>query len=96
MTTPGIQSALLDPEVKKVLESYSAAGVGTAADTANDVLQNSVVVDLTALRAAVVAMNAKLDVLTAKLNADAGVTDANYATNFAATLDPAALTTVAV
>lgn len=48
--------------------------------------------DLAALRAAFVAMTAKLDVLTTKLNADVGVTDTNYATNFAATLDPAALT----
>lgn len=48
--------------------------------------------DLAALRAAVVALTAKLDVLTAKLNADAGVTDTNYATNFASTLNPAPLT----
>jgi hypothetical protein len=47
--------------------------------------------DLAALRTSFVALTAKLDVLTAKLNADAGVTDTNYATNFAATLDPAAL-----
>jgi hypothetical protein len=32
------------------------------------------------------ALCAKCDVLTAKLNADAGVTDVNYATDFAATL----------
>lgn len=48
--------------------------------------------DITALRAAIVAITAKIDVLTAKLNADAGVTDTNYATNFASTCDPAALT----
>ena len=48
--------------------------------------------DLTALRTAFVALTAKLDVLTAKLNADGGVTDTNYATNFASTLDPDALT----
>jgi hypothetical protein len=29
---------------------------------------------------------AKIDVLTAKLNADAGVTDTNYATDFVSTL----------
>lgn len=86
MTTPLIQAALLDPELKKVLEGVQANS-GT--------LQGTVVVDLTAIRGAVVAMNAKIDVLTAKLNVDTGVTDVDYATNFAATLDPAALTTTA-
>jgi hypothetical protein len=33
------------------------------------------------------AMAAKIDVLTAKLNADGGVTDTNYAVNFASTLN---------
>jgi multidrug efflux pump subunit AcrB len=32
------------------------------------------------------ALTAKLDVLTAKLNADAGVTDTNYATDFVSSL----------
>ena len=45
---------------------------------------NSLLTDLTAVRSAVVA-------ITAKLDADAGVTDTNYA----ATTDPAALTTTA-
>lgn len=48
--------------------------------------------DLAALRTAIFAITAKMDVLTAKLNADAGVTDTNYATNFAATCNPPALT----
>ncbi len=48
--------------------------------------------DITALRTAVLAITAKLDVLTAKLNADGGVTDTNYATNFASACNPAALT----
>ena len=56
------------------------------------ILLNAAQVDIAAQRTAIVAINAKLDVLTAKLNADAGVTDANYATNFASTLNPAALT----
>lgn len=43
---------------------------------------DAILADITALRAAVVA-------ITAKLDADAGVTDTNYA----ATCDPAALTT---
>jgi len=100
MTTTYIQGALLDPEAKKALEALridllvnanNASGVQLNLGT----LQGTVVVDLTALRAAIIALDAKLDVLTAKLNADAGVTDTNYATNFAATIDPAALTTLA-
>lgn len=54
---------------------------------------DAILTDLTALRASIVAITAKIDVATTKLNADAGVTDTNYATNFAATCDPAALTT---
>lgn len=46
-------------------------------------LLDSVLTDLTALRGAIVA-------ITAKLDADAGVTDTNYAS----TCDPAALNTV--
>jgi hypothetical protein len=90
MTTPAIQNALLDPELKKVLEATSAAAALAVANAD----RGTIVTDLTALRAAILALNAKLDVLTTKLNADAGVTDVNYATNFAATLNPAALVTV--
>ena len=54
-------------------------------------LLEAILADNTNIRAAIVASNAKLDVLTAKLNADAGVTDINYATNFASTLNPVAL-----
>lgn len=49
-------------------------------------------VDIASLRTKIIAMATKIDVLTAKLNADAGVTDTNYATDFASTLTPAALT----
>lgn len=38
------------------------------------------------LAKALLALGTKIDVLTAKLNADAGVTDTNYATNFNATI----------
>lgn len=55
-------------------------------------LLNAVLVDNAALRTSITAVTAKLDLLTAKLNADAGVTDTDYATNFASTCDPAALT----
>ena len=50
----------------------------------NSALINALLTDLTAVRAAVVA-------ITAKLDADAGVTDTDYAS----TCDPAALTTTA-
>jgi len=43
--------------------------------------------DLKLVAQALRALAAKIDVLTAKLNADAGVTDVNYAVNFASTLD---------
>lgn len=52
-------------------------------------------VDLTALRASHLLLTAKIDVLATKLNADAGVTDTNYAVNFATATDPAALTVIA-
>ena len=58
-------------------------------------LLNSLLADVTALHASVVAITAKLDVATAKLNSDGGVTDTNYAVDFASACDPAALTTTA-
>jgi len=62
-----------------------AASIATTQNNQNDINQLTAVLnDLTALRAAFVA-------LTAKLDADAGVTDINYAS----TLDPAALETTA-
>lgn len=56
------------------------------------ILLNAAQVDIAAQRTAILALTAKLDVLTAKLNADSGVTDTNYATNFASAINPAALT----
>jgi len=47
--------------------------------------------DSAALRAALVALTAKLDVLAAKLNADAGVSDSDYPVNFASSLNPPTL-----
>lgn len=59
------------------------ANVDTQLNQASDIaLLNAVVADLTALRASIVG-------ITAQLDADAGVTDTDYA----ATNDPAALTT---
>ncbi len=51
--------------------------------------------DLAALTTAYAVALAKIDVLTAKLNADAGVTDTNYATNFVSTCTPAAASVTA-
>lgn len=59
----------------------AAINTNTEHETERTIL-NSLLADVTALRTAFVA-------LTAKLDADAGVTDVNYA----ATCDPAALTT---
>lgn len=58
-------------------------------------LLENVLTDNASLRTALIATLTKIDVLTAKLNADAGVTDTNYAVNFASTLTPAALTLTA-
>lgn len=52
-----------------------------------EALQN----DMAANNAAFAALTAKINVLTAKLNADAGVTDTNYAVDFN-TVNPPALT----
>jgi hypothetical protein len=90
MTTPIVQNSLLDPEIKKVLEAIIAVGAQGGVSG----LKSTVIVDLNSLRSTIVSLNAKLDVLTAKMNADAGITDINYATNFAATLTPPAITTV--
>jgi len=57
-------------------------------------LADAQLTDLAALRASIVALTAKIDVLAAKLNADAGVTDTNYAVDFASAVNPAALTTL--
>lgn len=80
MTTEAIQAANLDPQIKAALELFSAAGVNTELDTN----RGTIVADLTALRGAILA-------LTAKLDADATI----VATDFAATCNPAALTTSA-
>jgi hypothetical protein len=95
MSTPSIQYAVLDVEMKAALEAARVA-------SANDA---SVVVDLTAIRTGVIAaltaiatLATAVNVLATKLNADAGVTDTNYVTSNAvgqvAASSPAALTTV--
>lgn len=43
------------------------------------------------LAKAVVALAAKIDVLAAKMNADAGITDTNYAVNFEDTVEAVTL-----
>lgn len=91
MTTEAIQAALLDPQIKAALEKFSAAGVNSTLDTN----RGTIVADLTNLRTKIIALATALDTLAAKLNADATVTDTNYATNNVATNSPAALTTSA-
>lgn len=110
MSTPTyIADSLLDPQMKKVLAAMHAdllvsATNATAVQVDVDAIEASVIVDMTAIRAAVIAAltaidaaNTKINTLTTKLNADAGVTDTNYATNFSTTnvadSTPAALTT---
>jgi uncharacterized protein YoaH (UPF0181 family) len=58
---------------------------GVSAVDANDPISSGG--DLKLVAQALRALAAKLDVLTAKLNADAGVTDVNYAVDFASVLD---------
>jgi hypothetical protein len=58
-------------------------------------LLEAVLADNTALRASFLLLTAKIDVLAVKLNADGGVTDTNYAVNFASTTNPAALSLTA-
>lgn len=82
MTTAYIQGALVDIQAKAMAEalradllvnSDNASGVQTNLDTD----RGTIVTDLTAIRNAILAINAKLDTLTTKLNADGGVTDTN-------------------
>ncbi len=81
------------------MAEVNASSSGHRADT-NAVL-DAVVADLTAIRAEVVkavaditALDTAFDTLVAKLNADGGVTDTDYAGAAAMTAtDPAAMTT---
>jgi hypothetical protein len=81
MSKQSIDLAVMDVELKKLLNTKFTKATDVA--------------DLTALRTSIVAILAAMDTLATKLNADAGVTDANYVTTNAATNTPAALTTVA-
>ncbi len=96
----------LDQEVKNALDSAAATSgtTDTTARTDIDAVEASVIVDLGAIRTAVIAALTAIDTLAGavntlatKLNADAGVTDTNYAAanavNNASTSSPAALTT---
>jgi hypothetical protein len=105
MTTQAIQAALLDPEVKKILEEQSAAGVQSTAAADLAAIRTAVIAALAAIDTLATAHNTlagALNTLATKLNADDGVTDADYVTNNAtnaatdneSTYTPAALTTV--
>lgn len=109
MTTSYIQGALIDIEHKKVLEALRAdllvsATNATVVQADLDATEATVIADMTAIRAGVIAaltaidtLAGALNTLATKLNADAGVTDTNYAAanavNNASTSSPAALTT---
>lgn len=106
MTTSYIQGAKIDPDLKAVLEALrtevlvtgsgvdaTARAAATAAQADLDATEATVITDLGVLRTAIIAALTALDTLATKLNADAGVTDTNYATNNVATNSPAAVTT---
>jgi len=78
MATKRLSAYNIDPTTKELLTAMLA-------DIQNAGVAAAVATDLANLRAAVVAITAKLDL-------DAGVTDANYA----ATCNPAAITAVPV
>lgn len=93
MTTQSVQASLLSLEEKKAIEALGTTTTDATARASVVTLQASVHADLAALRTAIVAILAAQDTLATKLNADAGVTDTNYATNNASGNTPAALTT---
>lgn len=104
MSTAAIQHAVLDVEMKALLETAMSTG-GAAAQADLDAVEASVIVDLGNVRTGVIAaltaiaaVATALNTLATKLNADGGVTDTNYVTNNdttqVATSSPAALTTV--
>lgn len=98
MTTSYIQGALLEPEVKKVLEAVRTDcltnGTNASAVQADlDATTATIITDLGVLRTAIVYLLGALDTVTTKLNADAGVTDVNYVTTNASGHTPAAITT---
>jgi hypothetical protein len=97
MTTAAIQSHVgIDNDMKVLLEyiiSNPGGGSAASVQTDLDAVEASVIVDLGNLRTAVIAALTALDTLATKLNADAGVTDTNYATNNVSGSSPAAITT---
>ena len=93
-----IQAALLDPEIKKTLEllrtdCLTNGTKASAVQTDLDATEATVITDLGVLRTAIIAALTALDTMATKLNADAGVTDTNYATNNVSGSSPAAITT---
>jgi len=104
MTTPAIQYAVLDVEMKALLESAMATG-GAAAQADLDAVEASVIVDLGNVRTGVIAaltaiavVATALNTLAAKINGStvSGLAQdyaTNGATNQVAASSPAAITT---
>lgn len=97
MTTQAIQQLQCGLDLKAVLESILATATSSttaaAVQTDLDATEATIITDLGALRTAHNAIATALDTLAAKLNADAGVTDTNYATNNVAANSAPAVTT---
>lgn len=96
--TQYIQAALLDPELKKVLEAVRTDALtnsvnSTLVQSNLDAKVATIITDMTAIRTAVVYLLGALDTLATKLNNDAGVTDTNYVTANASGHTPGAITT---
>ena len=72
--------------------SHLAAATTATPDNDDPSFSGAPGVSVKLLAQAVVALATKIDVLTAKLNADGGVTDTDYATNFASTVSATTLT----
>jgi len=88
-TTKYIQGCTAPLDVKDAMEQLRSDCLtngtnASAVQTDLDATEATVITDLTHLRTAVSALATAVDVLAAKLNADAGVTDTNYSTGNAA------------
>ena len=97
-TTKYIQGCTAPLDVKDAMEQLRSDCLtngtnASAVQTDLNAVEASVIVDLTTLRSAMIVLATALDTLATKLNADAGVTDTNYATTNAATMGTPAITT---
>lgn len=95
MTTPAIQNAALPLDLKVAMEAVRSEALAAIATAIGQVAATPLGLtdDLASLRNAIITILTVIDTLATKLNADAGVTDENYATNNVATHTPAAIIT---